>query len=306
MKLRTAVLIATYVLCAGGFHTSLAADAPESVPVHKGVVVSVVGDAVVERAGELHPIAEGFVLLEGDVAVLPRGTTCTVFTPSGTILGLEGPSEHLFPALSEQDLLDKVAEWIREQLASWVRKGRMRSLAVRADPRDWEIKSDTPRQLLPAPDGRVRRSDAEFVWGAIHGIGTYVVTLASGSSDEEDLTVRGSSLKVDYLAEGEEYIWDVRPAVSEWTSERTWRAFRVMTAEDEELLDQALSDVDDLKSGVVLLLAGLHGEAIERLDAAMRRAPSVRAARMWRARALAEVGLHQEACEDLEAAGRAE
>jgi hypothetical protein len=54
---------------------------------------------------------------------------------------------------------------------------------------------------------------------------------------------------------------------------------------------------------VVLLALRLHEEAILHFDAAVASGEHERSARLWRSRALAEVGLLEGAYEDLRAAG---
>ena len=281
----------------------LAAHAPDQPIVCQGIVVAVEGEVAVERGGEPRSVTEGFVLLGSDVIILKTGAKCTAFAPSGEILRLEGPVEHLLPGPSKEGFLDSVAAWIREQLAQWAGRSRTEVLVVRAAPRDWEIQLDAPQQLIPAPGGRVRRASAGLRWGTIPGINSYLVTLVSKPGGEVSRLVQGGRLELADLVEGEEYVWDVQPSVSDWSAERSWRVLHVMTPEDEKLLDLALEGTDDLEAGVLLLCAGLHEEAIHRLDAAFEAARDARSPRLWRARAMSEIGLHAEACGDLEAIG---
>jgi hypothetical protein len=50
---------------------------------------------------------------------------------------------------------------------------------------------------------------------------------------------------------------------------------------------------------VLLLSAGLHEEAIYRFDAAVADVSQERSARLWRAQAMAEVGLYRVAYQDV-------
>ena len=55
-----------------------------------GIVVSVAGDVIVDRAGGRQPAVEGFVLEDGDVVVMRADGRCTGFTPAGEPLRLDG------------------------------------------------------------------------------------------------------------------------------------------------------------------------------------------------------------------------
>jgi hypothetical protein len=72
-----------------------------------------------------------------------------------------------------------------------------------------------------------------------------------------------------------------------------------MTPEEETRLDQAIDALGDLEAGVLLLSSGLHEEAIYRFDAAVASPEQTRSARLWRARAFADIGLYKQAYEDM-------
>ena len=278
----------------------VAAEASEKPLVCRGIVVSLEGGVSADRDGAVQSIAEGFILLEGDVIVLRTGARCTVLAASGQVLRLEGATEYRLVGPSEEELVDEVATWIRRQFAQWAGRSRREVLVLRESPRDWEIEFEAPQQLIPAPGGRVRRDNTELLWGTIAGIDTYLVTLVSKSGGEVSRVVRGSRLELIDLVEGEEYVWSVQPSLTGWDSDRTWRDFYVMDSQDEKLLDLAMDGMDDLSAGVLLLCTGRHDEAIPRLDAAVAAAGNSHSALMWRAKALWEIGLCAEACEGLE------
>jgi hypothetical protein len=79
-----------------------------------------------------------------------------------------------------------------------------------------------------------------------------------------------------------------------------------MTADEEGSLEAALEDLGDLEAGVLLISSGLHEEAVARFDVVVSAGAEARSARLWRARAMADVGLYKDAYEDLMAAGGSE
>jgi len=279
--------------------SAAAAEAPDTCPVCRGIVVSVAGEVTADREGERRSVTVGFVLLEGDAILLKTGARCTILAASGNVLRMDGPSEHRLVGPSEEELENPVAAWISRQIADWAGRLGERMFITRAPLGDWRIEVDVPPQLVPAAGGSARRSGVELVWGTIPGIGTYLVTLTSESGGAVSREVRGHRLEVDDLIEGEQYVWDVEPSVNGWSADRAPRSFRVMTSEDEQLLDLALDGMDDLEAGVLLLAAGRHEEAIPRFDSAARSDENGRSARLWRAAALSEVGLYAEAYEEL-------
>jgi hypothetical protein len=272
----------------------------EEAPPATGIVVSVDGDASVDRAGVREPIVEGYVLEDGDVITVKAGGTCTGFTPAGEAFRLQGPAELRLPSASEGGLLDKVSSWIREQLTQWVGQTRRRPLVTRTLLRDWDVAIDTPTQLIPAPNGRVRPEDAEFYWATVPGIDTYLVTVVNADGEEMSRLVRDHGVVLSDLEPGGEYVWKVEPAVEGWHGETRWRAFTVLTPEEEADLDEAIAHLGGLEAGVLLLTAGLHDEAIYRFDAAVAaNGDQARSARLWRARALADIGLYRDAYRDV-------
>jgi hypothetical protein len=159
---------------------------------------------------------------------------------------------------------------------------------------------DTPTQLIPAPNGRVRASEAEFYWATVPGIDSYLVTIVTADGDESSRLVRDHGVMLSDLEPGSEYVWKIQPAVEGWHGETRWRTFTVMTLAEEAELDQAIAGLGGLEAGVLLLTAGLHDEAIYRFDAAVAgNGDQARSARLWRARALADIGLYREAYKDV-------
>jgi len=298
---RAMVTAAVVLALFWGWQAPAAAQAQdEDQAASTGIVVSVDGEVVVDRSGGREPAAEGFVLEHGDVIVAKAGAKCTGFTPAGEPFRLEGPSELRLPTALEHGLLDKVSHWIREQLTQWIGQSRRRPLVTRTLLRDWDVTIDTPTQLVPAPDGRVRPSKAEFYWATVPGIDSYLVTIVSAGGDEVERLVRDHGVVLEDLEPGGEYVWKVQPSVEGWSGETRWRGLTVMTSDEEAELDEATSGLGDLEAGVLLLTAGLHNEAIYKFDAAIsgdgEQAPS---ARLWRAQALADIGMYREAYKDV-------
>lgn len=265
-----------------------------------GIVVSVAGEVIIERAGDRQSAVEGLVLEGEDVIVVKVGGRCAGFTPAGEPFRLDGPAELRLPSSSGQGVLDRVSRWIRDQLAQWVGQTRRRPLVTRTVLRDWDVAIDTPSQLIPAPDGRVRPSKSEFYWATVPGIDSYLVTVVSAAGEETSRLVRDHGVVLSDLEPGGEYVWKVRPSVEGWNGETRWRAFSVLTREEEQELDQAVTELGELEAGVVLLTAGLHDEAIYRFDATISaNTEQATSARLWRARALADIGLYREAYGDV-------
>ncbi|MBD3348052.1 MAG: hypothetical protein GF400_02505 [Candidatus Eisenbacteria bacterium] len=274
-------------------------DVPEPAAARAGVVVSVHGSVSVVRGGEEMPIAEGLVLQDGDVVLARDGARCTGFTPSGQSFDLPGPGELRLEAGGGEGMLDRVSTWVRRQLTQWIGESRRQPIVTRALTRDWDLETLTPAPLVPAADGQVRPDAAVFYWGTVPGVDSYLVTFIPEDGEEFERVVRNHRLRLDDLEPGAEYVWKVRPAVEGWTGESAWRNFRVMLPDELRDLDDALEEMGDLEAGVLLLSAGLHEEAIYRLDAAIASETQGVSARLWRAQTLAEIGLYREAYEDL-------
>jgi hypothetical protein len=149
----------------------------------------------------------------------------------------------------------------------------------------------------------VRFEGARLVWTALDGVERYLVTLRRVSGEEESHNVRGNIYPLEDLVPGETYAWKVVPDVKGWPGFAREAEFRVLTREEERAVDAAAQGANDLDAAIVLLALGLHEEAILRLDAAVESGEHEPSARMWRARALANLGLYEQACEDLEASG---
>ncbi len=298
MLYRCVFAIFVILLLSCSYEASEAADAVTPTAATHGVVVSVVGNVVVERSGIRASVLEGFVLMGGDMIVLQDGAQCTGFTPQGEIFTLTGPAELQLPGLSDDGVVDDIATWVRRQLADWIGEGRRRPLTTRSA-REWAVAKDAPALVIPAPDGSVRAGRSGLYWTTVPGVDRYRVTVAPDVGEELTRVVRGNTMALEELAPGAEYVWKVGVDLEGWSGQSGWRTFRVLTAEEESELGKALSDLDNLEAGVLLLSIGLHDEAICHLDAAVEAGTSDRSARLWRAQALAECGLYREAYEDL-------
>jgi hypothetical protein len=264
-----------------------------------GIVVSVTGNVTVLRGDIDEKVTEGYVLRGGDTIFVPAGAECSGFTPVGDPFDLKGPSEMQLAAGS--NIGGELAAWVRNQLADWIGESRRQPLRTR-NIRDWSIPTEAPAQIIPAPDGAVRPSDARLFWSEVPGVDSYTLTIAPATGDEMQRVVRDNGAVLEELVPGEAYVWKVQPDAQGWEGETGWREFVVMTSEQEERLDQATETLGDLEAGVLLLSSGLHEEAIYRFDVAVASADQARSARMWRARAFADVGLYKQAYEDLIAA----
>jgi hypothetical protein len=291
------VVLAALLMCmpAVGFAQDAAGSSGSS---STGVVVFASGEGTVHRPGGDRPVVEGLGLVEGDTLLLAPESKASGFDPSGERFELQGPAQMVFASPPAQGTLSSVSSWVRGQLREWMGEGRQQALTMRSG-RSWEITDPVPSQILPAVKGRVRPARSRFVWSSVSGIDRYEVTFAPAKGEEVSRSVRGSDTVIEDLVPGSEYVWKVSPAVENWQGQSSWRSFTVMSREEEQKLDQALRGLDDLDAGVLLLSAGLHAEAVERLDVAARSADRARSARLWRARALAEMGLYKEACADL-------
>lgn len=262
-----------------------------------GLVVSVAGDVTASRTGSELAVVEGFVLRGGDRLTAVAGARCTGFAPDGEAFALSGPAELEFLSF-EGGAIESASSWVKRQLADWIGKSRRRPLTTRGV-RDWDTSLDVPAQVVPAPDGAVRAGRAQLLWTTVPGIERYVVTVAPATGDEIQRTVRGSGTVVPDLVPGEDYVWKVQPDCEGWRGVGSWRGFRVLTPDEERGLDEALESLESLEAGVLLLASGLHEEAVYRFDAAVASPENGASARLWRARALADVGLHRQAYDDL-------
>jgi len=299
MRFATLLAVAIPLLLAFPGGSAAQSGSGDTASVCTGVVVSVQGDVVVERAGEETPVSEGLVLKDGDVVLAHDGGRCTGFTPAGEPFDLPGPGELRLAGAAGEGVFDRVSIWVRRQLTQWIGESRRQPIVTRTLMRDWDVETMTPAPLIPASGGQVRPGEAVFYWGCVPGIDSYVVTFVSEDGEEAERVVRSYRIAMDDLVPGAEYVWKVRPAIEGWTGQAKWRGFRVMLPEEERGLDGALVSMSDLEAGVLLLSAGLHEEAIYRLDAAVTSQPQGASARRWRAQTMAEIGLYQDAYEDL-------
>jgi hypothetical protein len=267
--------------------------------VNTGLVVVSTGDVSIRRPGGPRAASPGVVLRDGDTLVVASGASCRGFDPSGRPFDLPGPAETVFGGTGTGGTLGSVRSWIARQLAEWAGSTRDRPLLTRSA-RSWEVMTPAPAPVLPANNGAARPGKVRLVWSAIPGVERYETTWTAAEGTETAHTVTGTSLVVDGLLPGGEYLWRVRPAVEGWPGNAAWSTFRILKVEEERELDRAVEGLDDLRAGVLLLSSGLHEEAILRFDAAMSEVPNG-AARLWRARVFSDLGLYKQACEDLQA-----
>ncbi len=275
---------------------ALAQDSQEETAT--GLVISAAGDVVIDRAGSAERATEGYVLRNSDTVIVPEGARCSGFTPDGERFDLVGPGELVLATASGEGVVGSVTSWVKRQLNAWIGESRRRPLTTRGG-RDWAIEADAPAPILPAPEGAVRSGTSRLCWSTVAGADSYSVVVAPEVGDEIAKTARDNCVVLEGLEPGKEYVWKVSADIAGWNGDSGWRAFRVLTPEDEKELDAGLADLSDLEAGVLLLSAGLHEEAVYRFDAAIGSSDFSRSARMWRARALADLGLYREAYEDL-------
>jgi hypothetical protein len=271
-------------------------------PVGSGLVVSATGSVVLRHGKAPQSVNEGAALREGDTLVVAPGAACRGFDPEGRSFALDGPAEAVFVSHQAGSVLGSVGAWVSRQLADWVGAGRSQPLLTRSI-RTWEAQSPAPQLLLPANGGRARPGKVRLRWAVIPGIQKYKVTIAPASGTETSHAANEGELVLEDLKPGEDYVWKVSPALPGWSGFSAWSAFKVLSEAEDAQLDSALRDLGDLEAGVLLLSSGLHEEAVLKCDAAVS-GKDARAAHLWRARALSEIGLYKQACEDLQSAGR--
>jgi hypothetical protein len=165
--------------------------------------------------------------------------------------------------------------------------------------KDWDLESEIAAPILPVNGEKVRVSRSEFYWHQVPGIMSYRVTLVDEKDKESIHTVRENRLFVSDLNPGGEYSWKVEPVIEGWSPVAEWRSFKVLTVGEEKMLDDSVEGLSDIQAGVLLIVSGLYGEAIERFDLAIESGESSRSAIIWRARALAAAGLYSDAYENL-------
>jgi len=292
MKTLVPVIVLVCILVASSL--SLAAESP-------GLVVSVKGEVSVGRGERLHDVTQGFILKAGDRLLARSGGACSGFSPDGSHFDLHGPGEMEFGSAEGGGIGTAVA-WLRLQLAEWIGESQRRPLTARGG-RDWDVRRPAVEQLLPAPNGAVRAGRAIFRWTDCPAASKYTVVIAPEVGEEKTYTVRDCGLEPEGLVPGDRYVWRVAPEGAEGISAASpWREFRVLTSEDEKAVDDVVAELGDLEAGVALLAAGLHEEAVYRLDAAIGAAENEASARLWRARTLSDIGLYEDAYDDIAAA----
>jgi len=158
-----------------------------------------------------------------------------------------------------------------------------------------------PSPMIPADGGSVRPGPARFWWKTIDGVDRYELEISweDGRTKYLRKTVRGGNLlTIDELEPGREYRWRVRTKEGSKVVSGA-NAFRVLTVEDNTILEDITYGLPDIMAGALLLTAGLHEEAIARFDNAVGVASQRYSALVWRSRALAAAGRYEEAYRDL-------
>jgi hypothetical protein len=261
------------------------------------MVYSLEGDVFVTRSsGQVIP-AEGFVLQEGDTLWAKSGGVCRGFTPEGESFSLDGPAQLVFATTRAGDGGPGVTGWISQVLSQWVGESRRRPLTTRSV-RSWEESKDACTPIAPASDGKVRSKNATFYWTTIPGVDRYLLTIVPSRGAEETHVVRGHSYVQRELEPGGEYVWRVAPVIEGVDLQGRWRALRVLTPDEEKSLAAAIQGKPDIEAGILLLCAGLHDEAVDRLDAAVGGVER-RSALRWRAEALSAMGQYAAAYSDI-------
>jgi len=263
-----------------------------------GVVAASDGEVVVRRDGAVRTVHAGFALQPGDSLVIRQNARCKGFSPVGEPFDREGPALVVFANAAEKNFRTRVSRWIAEQLAQWVGESRSRPLITRSG-REWDVREAVPAPMIPAPNGCVRAGNPFFCWKRGGGVGSYTVTITSEGGGESSSTVQGNTFTPRDIEPGKSYAWKVAMKVGDADLSSPWREFRVMSEDEEQRLDESLADLSDLMAGIVLLSAGVHDEALYRFDAAVNEGTDREAALLWRSRALAAIGLHEEAYTDV-------
>jgi hypothetical protein len=262
-----------------------------------GVMISVNGEVSVHRGKGPIEGMEGLLLQPGDSILVKLGANCSGFSPIGQPFELNGPALSVFPDLSQPKTKNWFTTFLSSQIVALVGQSRNQSLISRSA-REWQVAADSDLTLFPASEGQVRPSEARFFWQTLGHIDRYQLIIAPAVGDEIKATLHGHKYIQKDLKPGTEYVWKICPVIDGKPTSATWKSFRVMTEEEESKLDESLEDLSPMMSGVLLLLAGLHEEAIYKFDIALASSDSS-SAMWWRAKALAEAGLYKQAFEDL-------
>jgi hypothetical protein len=266
---------------------------------HQGIVAAVEGDVSIHRADGRSVAKIQSAVQIGDTIVAKLGSYCSGITPNGNHFELKGPGRIVFTKPKDESLIDKIKEYILLQISQLT--GQRRSVAaISRGAIDFDYAGEPSAPIMPADGGRVRASSQSFFWKTVHGIDDYVVTIETADGDATTYTVRGHSMTRDDLEPGQKYFWKVIPTVKDLRASARLHPFTVMQHDEEKMLDASLEDLPDLECGVLLLSAGLHGEAILRFKSVISSGTNVRSATQWKSRAMADMGLYQEAYETLD------
>jgi hypothetical protein len=259
-----------------------------------GVVVSVEGPVAVHRGQGPLDVGIGFPLQPGDSLVVKQGGSCAGFSPTGETFHREGPSLIVFARLNEENFRSRLTKWVARQLAQWVGSSRNRPLIARGDTETWTAEAVAVALVSPGVDGAVRSMEPALMWKTTPGVDAYTVRITGEDGEEMVETTNGSEYRPSALTPGRRYAWKVSFTAGGRELSSSWREFRVLTADEEETLDAVLEDMPHLMAGVFLLSTGLHREALERFDR-VDAGDTAGDVAVWRARALAGMGLYLEA-----------
>jgi hypothetical protein len=208
------------------------------------------------------------------------------------------PATLFFP--SDRDRAQsRIAAWVADKITNWGSMSSYFMPLLTRSARDWNYRTDAGRPIIPTAGGCVRASQSVFVWTTDEGIEFYDVTIAHEQEKGTSLTIRDHAIIKNDLQPGGNYYWKVTPKIDGYQRIPQWVPFTVMSAEAEKTLDASLAELPDLEAGIVLLSVGLHGEAIQRFDAAASVETCRKAALIWRAKSLAALELCEEAYRDL-------
>jgi len=273
----------------------------QSPPVRRGVITNLKGTVTVRRGSDAREASLGFVLLPGDTIFAEQNASCSGISPLGNRfeLGPTADSGTLSFPLSESTSRGHMAPWIVERMAAWEGDSDISLSPVRSGDASWKYETEVGKPIVPAAGGSVRPGRSLFAWSVDEGIESYDVTISRDQGKAVHLTVKDHTMVKDDLEPGGTYYWRVTPKVEGWQRIPQWVPFTVMTDKTDKELDASIADMPDLEAGFVLLSLGLHGEAIQRFDAAASIASTQKAALTWRAKALAGMGLYEEAYNDL-------
>jgi hypothetical protein len=288
------------------------ASTPSNKPAHAAFVISATGKVTIHR-GESFPAVAEFHLFPGDTLVLAAGATVVLHTRGGE-QALTGPAVHHVMTLSGST--NPVLKWLNEQLAIlWAgidQPGEARSrggtdedveIADRfersLDPRVIRIVKPAAARTHPVPHARA--NNVAISWTKATDADYYVIEIITDTSmDRDQQRVSGKTSWVAELPGGGKYSVQVTAFKDDAaTAQSDWCDFKVLSAQDEQTLTEAINGKTDLHAGVILLAVRLYDEAIDRFTRVIESGQNVDDALRWRARVFEVMGLPERALEDI-------